>query len=72
MLIRGVRAVFRRDIQRALSYRVAFVAAGLTQLLELVLFYYVSRLVSVEPFVDPDDYFAFVVVGLIAKGVGKL
>ena len=64
--ILGIRAVLRRDIQRALSYRVAFIATGLTQLLELVLFYYVSRLVTVEPFADPDDYFAYVVVGLIA------
>ena len=62
----GMRAVMRRDLLRATSYRVAFVAAGLSEVINMILFYYVSRLVDVEPFSDPDEYFAFVVVGLIA------
>jgi ABC-type multidrug transport system permease subunit len=61
-----MRAVVRRDFLRATSYRVAFVAAGLSEVINMILFYYVSRLVDVEPFSDPDEYFAFVVVGLIA------
>ena len=59
-------AVVRRDVQRALSYRTALVAVVASELVSMVLFYYVSRLVQVEPFSTPDDYFAFVVVGLVA------
>lgn len=62
----GMLAVVRRDAQRAVSYRTAVIAAAASELVSLILFYYVSRLVDVAPFSDPDDYFAFVVVGLVA------
>jgi ABC-type multidrug transport system permease subunit len=58
-------AVVRRDAQRAASYRTAVIGAFASELVSLILFYYVSRLVHVAEF-DPDEYFAFVVVGLIA------
>lgn len=59
-------AVVRRDAQRAASYRTAMIAVAASELVSLILFYYLSRLVDVAPFSDPDDYFAFVVVGLVA------
>jgi ABC-type multidrug transport system permease subunit len=62
----GMVAVVRRDVRRAASYRYALVAAVASEFISMVLFYYVSRLVHVAPFATPDDYFAFVVVGLIA------
>lgn len=59
-------AVVRRDALRAASYRTALVAAAVSEVVSLILFYYISRLVTVAPFSSPDDYFAFVVVGLVA------
>lgn len=61
----ALRGVVARDLLIFVSYR----ARALTQLLGLVLtmtiFYYVSRLVSVDQFETGDDYFAFVVAGLL-------
>lgn len=62
----GMAAVVRRDALRAFSYRPAMIAGIASEFISMVLFYYVSRLVEVEPFASPDDYFAFVVVGLVA------
>lgn len=58
-------AVVKRDALRYLSYRTALVGQLLGILFSLVLFYYVSRLVQVEAFASPDDYFAFVVIGIV-------
>ena len=57
-------AVVRRDLQLFLSYRLRFVAQVFSTVLAVIMFYYVSRLVSVRQFPSHDDYFAFVVVGL--------
>lgn len=57
-------AIVRRDALLFVSYRLRFLAQGLAVLFTTVLFYYVSRLVQVEPF-DPDGYFGFVVAGLV-------
>ena len=57
-------AVVERDLRQYLSIRGRFVAQGLTVLFTSVLFYYVSRLVEVEPF-DPEAYFGFVMVGIV-------
>jgi ABC-2 type transport system permease protein len=58
-------AILRRDARLFLSYRFRFLGQLLSALLSLTLFYYVSRLVALEPFAGPDDYFAFVVLGLV-------
>jgi ABC-2 type transport system permease protein len=62
---RAMRAVVRRDAILYLSYRNRFAAQLLTVFFGLVLFYYVSRLVHVGRFRDPDEYFAYVVMGLV-------
>jgi len=58
-------ALLRRDWQIFVSYRLRFVAQLVGSFFSLTLFYYVSRLVAVEPFTGPDDYYAFAVVGLV-------
>ena len=60
----GAAAIVRRDALLFASYRLRFAAQGLAVLFTTVLFYYVSRLVEVEPF-GPDEYFGFVVAGLV-------
>jgi ABC-2 type transport system permease protein len=57
--------VVQRDLRVYLSYPFRFPVRILTALFTLVLFHYISRLVAVERFAGPDDYFAFVVVGLV-------
>jgi ABC-2 type transport system permease protein len=57
-------AVVHRDLQLFLSYRLRFVSQVVSLLFGVVIFYYVSRLVSVRAFPTHDDYFAFVIVGL--------
>ncbi len=58
-------AVMRRDYQIMLSYRVQLVSTIVSAFLTLTIFYYVSRLVRVGAFPSPDDYYAFVVVGIV-------
>lgn len=62
-------AVLRRDLEVYLSYRTRLVSQALTALFSLTLFYYVSRLVSVNGFGSPDAYFAYVVVGIALVSV---
>jgi ABC-2 type transport system permease protein len=62
-------AVFIRDARMFMSYRTAAVGQVLSIVFSLVLFYYVSRLISVDAFPSPDSYFAFVVIGLVIFGV---
>lgn len=50
---------------RAASYKFGVAGALVSEFLGIILFFYVSKLVRVEPFDEPSDYFAFVVVGLI-------
>ncbi len=57
-------AVLRRDLQLFASYRLRFASQVFSLLFSVVLFYYVSRLVSVRQFPRHDDYFAFVIIGL--------
>lgn len=68
-LARGSLAVIRRDFRIALSYRIQLIAGVLGGLFTLTTFYYVSRLVRVSPFDSPDDYYAFVIVGILILGV---
>lgn len=58
-------AVLRRDFLIATSYRVRFVTGLLSGLVNLAIFYYVSRLVRLEGSFTPDGYFAFVTVGIM-------
>jgi ABC-type multidrug transport system permease subunit len=63
-LLDAFAAVARRDAEIYFSYRFRAVSQALVALLSLTLFYYVSRLVSVQRFPTGDAYFAYVVVGL--------
>lgn len=58
-------AIVRRDWQMFISYRLRFITGWLSAFFTLTLFYYISRLVQIDSFPSPDDYYAFVVVGLI-------
>lgn len=66
---RAFMAVFQRDLSIYLSYRMRFLSQAASTLFSLVLFYYVSRLVHVRGVGSPDNYYAFVVVGLALLGV---
>ena len=62
-------ALAKRDIAVFLSYRVRFISQALGTFFSVTLFYYVSRLVKVGSFQSHDDYFKFVVVGLVILGI---
>lgn len=62
-------AVLRRDLHVYLSYRTRLVSQMLTSVFSLTLFYYISRLVHVEGFATPNEYFGFVVVGIALVSV---
>ena len=57
--------IFLRDLRVYLSYPGRFPMRVLTVLFSVALFHYISRLVAVDRFSDPADYFAYVVVGLV-------
>jgi ABC-2 type transport system permease protein len=61
----GVLGVAQRDAAIFFSYRLRAASQALLALLSVTLFYYVSRLVGTARFPTADDYFAFVVVGLV-------
>ncbi len=58
-------AVARRDAMVLASYRTAFVSQILQAIFTLTLFYYMSRLLSLNAFGSADEYYAFLVVGLV-------
>jgi ABC-2 type transport system permease protein len=62
-------AVFKRDVLVFRSYRFRFVGQVLRSFVAVAVFYYISRLVAVEPFAGPDAYFAFAVVGVVIMQV---
>jgi ABC-2 type transport system permease protein len=62
-------AIAKRDFLLFASYRTRFISTFFTGIVGLTLFYYVSRLVHSPRIGSPDQYFAFVVVGLIIFGV---
>ena len=62
-------AIFKRDLLIFTSYRTRLFSTLFSMAVSLVLFYYVSRLVRSKAIGTPDDYFAFVVIGLIIFGV---
>ena len=57
-------AVVRRDAQNFFSYRTLFVSQLFAAIFNVLIFYYVSRLLEVSAVGDSDSYFAFVVVGI--------
>jgi ABC-type multidrug transport system permease subunit len=62
---RGVIGVARRDAAIFWSYKLRVITQSFSLLFSLTLFYYVSRLIGSSAFRSPDDYFAFVSVGLV-------
>jgi ABC-2 type transport system permease protein len=65
----GAMALVRRDFFVFASYRARMVTILASGFVSVALFYYVSRLVTVQRFVNPDAYFAFVVVGIAIMGI---
>ncbi|MBA2346874.1 MAG: ABC transporter permease [Solirubrobacterales bacterium] len=57
-------AILARDLALFTSYRSRLATTLASSVVGVTLFYYVSRLVSSPRVGSPDDYFAFVVVGL--------
>jgi ABC-2 type transport system permease protein len=64
-MVDAALSVVRRDLRIMLSYRLRVVTTILGVFFSLTLFYYLSRLVSVQRFDSPDDYYAFAVIGLV-------
>jgi ABC-2 type transport system permease protein len=62
-------AILQRDFSIFVSYRWRTVSQLATVILSVTLYHFISRLVRVESFPAPEDYFAFVVVGLIIAQV---
>jgi ABC-2 type transport system permease protein len=57
-------ALLRRDWTLTVSYRATLVSTAVSLVLGIALFHFLSRLVRIEAFATPDEYFAYVVVGL--------
>ena len=62
-------AIFRRDAQIFFSYRALAFSQAFSAIFSVALFYYISELLSVRSFETQEDYFAFVVVGLVILAV---
>jgi ABC-2 type transport system permease protein len=58
-------AILQRDFLIFVSYRMRTISLAANAIFSVTLFYYVSRLVAVDTFQTPADYFAFVVVGIV-------
>jgi ABC-2 type transport system permease protein len=63
--LRSALAVLKRDFQVASSYRVGFLTGLVGGFANIVIFYYISRLVRLENSLSPDEYFAFVTIGVL-------
>jgi len=63
------RAIFERDFRLYMSFRTTLGTQAMSMLFTLALFYFVSRLVAADRLGSPDDYFAFVAVGLVILSV---
>jgi ABC-2 type transport system permease protein len=66
---RAVVGVLKRDALTFASYPFAMVSQVVALFLSITLFYYISRLVQFDSLGSADDYFAFVVIGLVALQV---
>jgi ABC-2 type transport system permease protein len=63
--LRPALAVLKRDFINAKSYRVRFFTGLISGFANLAVFYYISRLVRLEGALSPDEYFAFVTIGVV-------
>jgi ABC-type polysaccharide/polyol phosphate export permease len=63
------RAILDRDFRMYMSFRTALGTQAMSMVFTLALFYFVSRLVAVDRLGSPDDYFAYVAVGLVIISV---
>lgn len=61
--------VLQRDALIFTSYRLSFLAQLASTLFSILLFYYLSRLVTISDFSSPDQYFAFAVIGIVTLEV---
>src|SRR6267378_3054302 len=62
-------AICKRDLLLFTSYRMRFATTFVTSAVSLTLFYYVSRLVRSSTVGNANEYYAFVVVGIIILGI---
>ena len=69
VLMSAAIAIFKRDFLLFKSYRTRPFSVFLSSAVGVTLFYYVSRLVHSPAVGSPDDYYGFVVVGLIIFAV---
>jgi len=65
----AMAAIVRRDWTTYKSYRTQVISAPFSLFISMCLFYYVSRLVQVSAYGDPDQYFSFIVIGLLTMMV---
>lgn len=63
--LRVALSVLKRDFLVASSYRIQFVTGLLGGFANIITFYYISRLVRLGDSLSPDQYFAFVVIGIL-------
>jgi ABC-2 type transport system permease protein len=68
-LLAAAAAICKRDLLLFASYRARLFSTLISTAVSLTLFYYVSRLVNSRAVGSPDEYYAFVVVGLAIFGV---
>ena len=61
----AVAGVVQRDFALFVSYRTVFFTQCLSLAFSVTLFYYLSRLVTIESFGSPDRYFEFVLIGMV-------
>ena len=67
--VSAAAALFKRDLLLFVSYRARTFTTFFTTAVSLTMFFYVSRLVHSRAVGSPDEYYAFVVIGLIIFGV---
>lgn len=62
-------AICERDFRLFISYRMRLVSTFVTTAVSVTLFYYISRLVRSPKIGSPDEYYGFVVVGMVILSV---
>jgi ABC-2 type transport system permease protein len=62
-------AIVERDFRVFVSYRARVLSQLFGLCLSMLIFYYVSKLVDVDAFSSPEQYFAFVATGLLVTNV---
>lgn len=62
-------AIVRRDWNTYKSYRTQLITAPFSLFISMCLFYYISRLVQVSSYGTADQYFSFIVIGMVTMMV---